>query len=94
MANGTGVAEIDFGAWPGANEAQVTVSASGVTASTHVESWVMGGDSTADHTAADHRYFPLFAVLTTQPGTDQFLIHARSAQKLQGLWAVHYVWAN
>lgn len=91
---GTGTAEVDFGAWPGSNEASVTVAAVGVTAATHVEAWVMGSDTTADHTAADHRYFPLFAALTTEPGTDSFTVYARSTQKLQGAWAVHYVWAT
>ena len=91
---GTGTVEIDFGAWPGSNEAVVTVAAVGVTPTTHVEAWVMGNETTTDHTAADHRYLPLFAVLTTEPGTDDFNVHARSTQKLQGLWAIHYVWAN
>jgi hypothetical protein len=94
MATGFGEVEIDFGAWPGSNEAVVTVPAVGVTPSTHVEAWVMGNDSTTDHTAADHRYFPLFAALTTEAGTDDFNVYGRSAHKLQGLWRVHYVWAN
>jgi hypothetical protein len=94
MATGTGTAEIDFGAFPGSNEASVTVAAAGVTAVTHVEAWVMGSDSTTDHTAADHRYFPLFAALTTAPGVDTFTIHARSTHKLQGKWLTHFVWAN
>jgi len=94
MATGTGTAEIDFGAFPGSNEASVVVPAVGVTASTHVEAWVMGDGTTADHTPADHKYFPLFAALTTVPGADTFTVHARSTQKMQGLWAVHYVWAN
>ena len=91
---GTGSAEIDFGAFPGSNEAVVTVSATGVTPATHVEAWVMAGDSTTDHTAQDHRYFPLFAALTAEPGSDEFNIYGRSTQKLQGAFLVHYVWAN
>lgn len=94
MATGTGTAEIDFGAWPGSNEASVTVAAVGVTAATHVEAWVMGDSTTTDHTAADHKYFPVFAALTTEPGTDSFNIHGRSTQKMQGKWLTHYVWAN
>ena len=94
MASGVGDAVIDFGAWPGSNEASVAVAAAGVTATSHVEAWVMGNETTADHTAADHRYFPLFASLTTEPGTDDFNVYARSTQKLQGLWKLHYVWAS
>jgi hypothetical protein len=91
---GTGTAEIDFGAHPGSNEASVTVAAVGVTAATHVEAWVMGDSTTTDHTAADHKYFPLFAALTTAPGTDDFTIYARSLHAMQGKWLAHYVWAN
>lgn len=91
---GTGAAEIDFGAWPGSNEASATVPAVGVTPTTHVEAWVMGDSTTTDHTAADHKYFPVFAALTTVAGTDQFFVYGRSAQKMQGKWAFHYVWAN
>ena len=92
MTTGTGTVEVDFGAWPGSNEASVVVSAIGVTAVSHVEAWVMGDSTTTDHTAADHRYFPLFAALTVEPGGDTFTIHARSLQKLQGKWLAHYVW--
>lgn len=91
---GTGTAEIDFGAWPGSNEASVTVAAPGVAPGTNVEPWVMATDSTTDHTAADHKYFPAFAVLTAEAGTDEFIVHGRSTQKMQGAWAFHYVWAN
>lgn len=94
MATGTGTAEIDFGAFPGSNEASEVVAAVGVTPATHVEAWVMGDDTTTDHTAADHRYFPVFAALTTEAGTDQFTVYGRSTQKMQGAWAFHYVWAN
>jgi hypothetical protein len=94
MATGTGTAEIDFGPWPGSNEASVAVPAVGVTTASHVEAWVMGDSTTTDHTAADHRYFPLFVALTTEPGSDTFTVHARSLQKLQGKWLTHFVWAQ
>lgn len=94
MATGTGTAEIDFGAFPGSNEASVTVSATGVTPATHVEAWVMADGTTTDHTASDHRYFPVFAALTCAPSTDSFTVYGRSTQKLQGKFLTHYVWAN
>lgn len=94
MATGTGTATIDFGAWPGSNEASIVVAAEGVTPSTHIEAWVMGDSTTPDHTANDHRYFPLLAALTTEAGTNEFTIHGRSLQKMQGQWLLHYVWAN
>jgi hypothetical protein len=91
---GTGTAEIDFGAHPGSNEADVTVAAVGVTPTTHVESWVMATDSTTDHTAADHRYFAMLCALTVGAGTDEFTIYGRSEHKLTGAFKIHYVWAN
>lgn len=91
---GTGTADIDFGAFPGSNEASVTVSDVGVTPQTHVESWVMATDSTTDHTAADHRYFAMLAALTCGPGADEFTIYGRSEHKLTGAFKIHYVWAN
>ncbi len=94
MATGTGTAEIDFGGFPGSNEASILVAAEGVTAATHVEAWVMGSDTTTDHTAQDHRYFPLFAALTTAADADAFTVYGRSTQKLTGAFKIHYVWAN
>lgn len=94
MASGTGTVEIDFGAWPGSNEASVVAAAPGVAAGTHVEAWVMADGTTSDHSASDHRYFPALAALTCEAGGNQFTVYGRSTQKLQGKWLTHYVWAN
>lgn len=94
MATGTGTATLDFGA--GSNEAQVTVAVPTILATSKAESWVMGDDTSADHTAADHRYFPVFASLTCGTPTDGvgFTIYARSTEKLTGAWTVRFVWAD
>jgi hypothetical protein len=96
MAYGTGTAEINFGAFPGSNEASVTVLVPTITATAKVESWVMADDSTTDHTAADHRYFPQFASLTcgSPVVSTGFTIYARSIHKLEGAYAVRYVWSD
>jgi hypothetical protein len=96
MASNTDIAEIDFGAFPGANEASVNVTGqTGITAASKVEAWVMGDDTTLNHTASDHRYFALFAALTCgTPDTSGFTIYARSAMKLQGIFKVRWVWVN
>lgn len=52
MAYGTGTAEIDFGAFPGANEASVVVSEPTISAATKVEAWIMGDDTTDSQTMA------------------------------------------
>lgn len=92
--SGTGTATIDFGA--GSNEAQVTVAVPTITATGKVESWVMADDTSVDHTAADHRYFPVFASLTcgTPVAATGFTIFARSTEKLTGAWTVRYVWVD
>ena len=95
MASGTGTATIDFGAFPGANEAQATFTDSTISASAKVEAFVMGGDSTADHTAADHRYIPLWLALTATPNAGVGgTIYGRSDHKQQGTFALRYVWAD
>lgn len=94
MANGTGTATIDFGA--GSNEAQVTVSVPTISATSKAEAWVMGDDTSTDHTASDHRYFPTLASLTcgTPVAATGFTVYARSIHKLTGTWTVRFVWAD
>ena len=94
MASGTGAAVIDFGA--GSNEAQVEVLVPEILGTSKAEAWVMGDDTSVDHTAADHRYFPAFASLTcgTPTAATGFTIYARSIEKLTGAWTVRFVWAD
>jgi hypothetical protein len=97
MATGTGTATINFGAHPGSNEASVTVTGlTTISATSKAEAWVMADDTSANHTASDHRYFPVFASLTcgTPTAGTGFTIYARSIEKLSGAWTVRYVWAD
>lgn len=97
MANGTGTATIDFGAFPGSNEASIAVTGqTSITATSKAESWIMGDDTTSDHTASDHRYFALLAGLTcgTPSAGVGFTIYARSTEKLQGTFALRWVWSD
>jgi hypothetical protein len=97
MATGTGTATINFGAYPGSNEASVTVTGlTTISATSKAEAWVMADDTSANHTAADHKYFPVFASLTcgTPTAGTGFTIYARSIEKLSGAWTVRYVWAD
>ena len=92
---GTGTATLDFGAFPGSNEASITFSDATVLAGSKVEAFIMAADTTSDHTAADHRYAGQFFSLTALPtagvgGT----IYGRSIHKMQGTFAVRYVWAD
>lgn len=97
MSSNVGTATIDFGAYPGSNEASVAVTGEvDISSSSGVEAYVMGDDTTVDHTAADHRYFALFAALTCSTPTagTGFTIYARSAEKLQGTFKVRWVWSD
>lgn len=97
MATGQGTATIDFGAYPGSNEASITVTGQGtISATSKAESYVMGDDTTADHTASDHKYIQLFAEFTcgTPVAATGFTIYGRCLDMMQGTFAVRYVWAD
>jgi hypothetical protein len=97
MASGVGSAEIDFGAWPGANEASVAVTGqTAITSLASAEAWMMADDTTADHTAADHRYADALMGVTCGTPTDGvgFTIYARSIEKLTGAFKVRWVWST
>jgi hypothetical protein len=97
MASGVGVAEIDFGAWPGTNEASVSVTGQDeITASASAEAWLMADDTTTDHTASDHRYAAVLMGLTcgTPTAGVGFTIYARSLEKLTGAFKVRWVWSD
>lgn len=95
MASGVGSTEVDFGAWPGSNEVSVAVTGqTGITGTTPVEAWVMA-EATSDHTLQDHTYAARFLSLTVgAPSGEAFTIYARSEHKLQGKFAVRFVWAD
>lgn len=95
MANATGTATLDFGA--GSNEAAVAVLAqTGILASSKADAFVMGDDSSSNHTANDHRYFAALAGLTcgTPTAGVGFTIYATSQHKLSGQFTVRWVWAD
>lgn len=97
MATGQGTATIDFGAFPGANEASVVVSGqTSILATSKVEAYIMGDDTAGTHTASDHRYVGLWLALTcgTPTAATGFTVYGRSAEKLQGQFAIRWVWAD
>lgn len=97
MATGLGTATLDFGAFPGSNEASVTVTGqTSISATSKAEAYIMGDDTTSNHTASDHRYVGLWLALTcgTPTAATGFTIYGRSTEKLQGQFAVRWVWAD
>lgn len=97
MANGQGTAIIDFGSYPGSNEASVAVTGQAtIGASSKAEAYIMGDDTSSNHTASDHRYLGLFVALTcgTPSSGTGFTIYARSYEKMQGQFTVRWVWTD
>lgn len=97
MANGTGTATIDFGASPGTNEASVAVTGqAAIGALSKAEVFVMGDDTATGHTAADHRYLPALASFTagTPVAATGFTIYGRSVHKMEGQFALRWVWSD
>lgn len=94
MATGQGTVTLNFGAFPGAQEASIGFTDAAIVASSKVEAYVMADGVTADHTANDHRYLPLFIALTAIGGAGVGTIHARAPHALVGQYQVRYVWAD
>lgn len=97
MATGLGTATLDFGTNPGTNEASVAVTGqTTISATSKVEAYVMADDTTATHSASDHRYFATLTGLTcgTPTAGTGFTIYARSLEDLTGTFLIHWVWAD
>lgn len=93
-----GTATIDFGAFPGSNEATVNVTGqTGILGTSNVEVFIMADDSTSDHIDNDHRYIEAlgtkFTAGTPSAGVG-FTIYGRSIHKLQGTFKLRWIWAD
>lgn len=90
-----GQATLDFGAYPGTNEAIATITGqTGILTTSVVSVTVHHTDTSTNHTAADHEYFSTFAGITTSTPTagSGFVIKAKSLHKLTGTWTVRWSW--
>ena len=95
MATGQGTVVINFGAFPGSQEAQVNFTDATISAGSKVEPYFMASDSTADHTAGDHKYVPLLVSLTgLATAATGGTIVARSLQLMIGTYTARYIWAD
>lgn len=95
--SGIGQATVDFGAFPGAEEAEIAVTGqTEITASSVAEAYMMADDTTSDHTAADHRYAAALIGLTcgTPSAGVGFTIYARCLDKMQGTFKIRWVWTD
>ena len=92
-----GFTTINFGAAPGSNEASIAVTGqASILATSYVEAWVMADDTTADHTASDHKYVEVvgtkFTCGTPTAGVG-FTIYGRCIDKMQGTFKLRWVWS-
>lgn len=93
----TGIATLDFGAFPGSNEAQVSVTGqTQISTSSKTQVKVSGDSTSGNHSPSDHQYAALFLGLTqsTPVAGTGFTIYARSTQKLQGTFTLRWVWTD
>ena len=92
-----GTSTLSFGSSPGSSEASIAVTGqASILATSKVEAFIMGEDTTASHTAADHRYAAALIGLscgTPTVGTG-FTIYGRCLDKMEGDIAVRWVWAD
>lgn len=98
MATGQGTVTIDFGVWPGSQEASIAFSDATIGAASKVEPYVMADGVVGTHTANDHRYLPNFASFTGLPNAGVGgTIYGRTRPgcgNLIGQWQLRYVWAD
>ena len=90
----SGTAVIDFGAWPGSNEASVNVTGqTAILSTSETDAWFVA-QATGDHTISDHTYVAPICGLTTGIPTDGvgFTIYARSFERLTGTFNVQWAW--
>lgn len=97
MATGQGTITFDFGSAPGTNVVSTVVSAATISATSKVEVYLMGTDSTATHNAIEHQLLPLgglsVQVISVSAGVG-FTAQAASLLRLTGTFQARYVWAD
>ena len=91
----TGNTTINFGTGLGNNETSTVVTGqANILSTSKVQLYFMGDDTTATHTANDHKYATSLMSMTAGtiiPGTG-FTIYGRSIHKLTGSWNVRFTW--
>lgn len=89
----TGTATINFGSAPGTNQVTTTVTGqTSIQATSYVEIFMMGSDSTADHNATEHQIVPMTLRANNIVAGTGFDIIASSDFRLTGQFKVRWVW--
>ena len=97
MATAQGTITFDFGAAPGTNVVSTIVADATISATSKVELFLMGTDSTATHNTIEHQLLPLgglsLQVIAITAGVG-FTAQAASNLRLTGTFQARYVWAD
>lgn len=92
-AAGGGTSVIDFGAFPGASDASLAVSAPGITAGANVTATILANAS-ADHTADEHRVEEIDVCAGSVTAGVGFTLYAKTRNTLlYGKWNVAWSFA-
>lgn len=95
MATGQGTVTIDFGVFPGSQEASITFDDATISAGSKVEAYVMADGVSGTHTANDHRYLPRLANFTALASAGVGgTIHGRASMQMVGTYQIRYIWAD
>jgi hypothetical protein len=88
-----GTTMLDFGAFPGATDASVTVTGqAGIVAGSLVQAEIRP-EATADHSRDEHRIEELQVVADTIVAGTGFTIFGRTRNhRLYGVWSTFWVW--
>ena len=98
MATGQGTITFNFGAAPGTNVVTATVSDAAISATSKVEIYMMGTDSTVTHNATEHSLLPMLApmslsCISVTAGVG-FTAQMATQLRLTGTVQARYVWAD
>jgi hypothetical protein len=97
MATGQGTVVFDFGSAPGTNIVNTAVSDATISATSKVEVYLMGTDSTATHNTIEHQLVPLGGVsiqcIAVSAGVG-FTAQMATPLRLTGTFQARYVWAD
>lgn len=97
MATGQGTVTFDFGAAPGTNVVSTVVSDTAIGASSNIEIYLSGLDSTATHNTYEHGILQLGALQLTpisRTAGAGFTAQAATLLRLTGTVKCRYVWAD
>lgn len=98
MAFGQGTVTFNFGSAPGTNVVTTAVTGqSAISATSKIELYLMGTDSTATHNAIEHQMLPLgglsLTAISVTAGTG-FTAQAMSNLRLTGTFTARFVWSD